>query len=560
MEILLIIILSLWLFRKPSNHLYCGIFAWTGDSNKKFNWDKFNMLGILNNERGKDSCGRASGNISQYGTGKYSNYDNFIKETPPFPIKERMIIGHDRKASWGYTVNEGNAQPVILEEGNEVVFILAHNGTIHNIDDLAKKYNIIKGNNTDSWVLANIIYKNGFNVLKEYEGAASLVMYDRRKYLETGNTHIHLFKGESKYNSWSQTSSEERPLYLLNKGNNSVYISSLEDPLWIIGGNKDNIYDIATNKVFTIVNGVFLENIIDIDRFEMTQIKTHYKNFNYEYNDNYYYRKEYIKEINIENENFSFRDKHVDFRRGLFRVKEAVLNGIIHLTEEGEIVAAGTEKSVPFYFINGVMLKNHENFQKATRAINTLNTASEEDTYRILLNYSKYPIYFDTGAARGKCYYTIKDGTRHIYHGDLQPEFSSFRYTIKNGIVTASEYINLDRRIYPTKLFKLKQGEYYEEVDKVSYNYPALIQNNNFEEDYNNMEDSIIETEISYVMANLLEAFQTARSNLQALGDTDTIKILVDNLDTVEDKLFYEKDGGLYKKQLKLDVEWIIPF
>lgn len=559
MEILLIIILSLWLFRKPSNYLYCGIFAWTGDSNKKFNWDKFNMLGILNNERGKDSCGRASGNISQYGTGKYSNYDDFIKETPSFPIKERMIIGHDRKASWGYTVNEENAQPVVLEEGNEVVFILAHNGTIHNIDDLAKKYNIIKGNNTDSWVLANIIYKNGFNVLKEYEGAASLVIYDRRKYLETGDTHIHLFKGESKLNSWVEISSEERPLYLLDRGNNSIYISSLEDPLWMIGGSKDNIYDLATNKVFTIVNGVILENIIDIDRFEMTQVKTYPKTSTYNYSNNYY-KEKYISEVDIENENFSFRDNYVDFRRGLFRVKEDALNGVVHLKEDGRVSNPNDEKAVPFYFINGIMLKNHEDFQKASRAIKTLNTSSEEETCRVLLRYSKYPIYFDTGAARGKCYYTMRDDTRHIYNGDLQPEFSSFRYTIKNGIVTASEYINLDQRIYPSKIFKLKSigdGQ-YEEVP--ANNYPALSQNNKFEEEYEDMEDHILETEVAYVMANLLEAFQTARSDLQALGSNDTIDILVDNINTIEDTLFYEKDGSLYKKRLKLNAEWIAPF
>ncbi|MFW6225401.1 MAG: class II glutamine amidotransferase [bacterium] len=579
MEILLIISLVFWLLKKPSNTLYCGIFAWTGDSNKKFNWDKFNILGILNNERGGDSCGRVSGNISQYGIYKTSDYYDFLEQNESFPVKEKMIIGHDRKASFGYAVTENNAQPVVLKENGEIVFVLAHNGTVYNIDDLAKKYGIDKYNKTDSWVLAKIIYDNGFDVLKEYEGAAALVMYDRRKYLETGDTFINVFKGKSKSTEHVKYPSEERPLYILDRGNNSLYFSSISSALYSIGGKKDSVYDLECNKVFTFKNGIPLPLFIEIDRAEMTQVKTYKKttqypaypsyvnnnrNFNNgydEWDDGYgsyggencwkdKYKNNETK-LNIDNETFPYLENKIDFKRGLFCNKQGIINGIIHLNKEGDIVEPKDKEGVPFYFINGVMVTDHDEHNRASRAIKTANAVNPEDMYPILLRYSVYPIYFDTGSPKGKCYYRMdRDGTRHVYTGELQPVFSSYKYNIKNGVAVSSEYVNTMNRLFPSRAFENKNKIENE-------NFPSLEYNKDFEEEnYKHMESQMTEQEVSHILADVLESLGKARTNLGALGSDPMINVLIENLNTIEDSVFLQENGNLYKKTLKLTTIW----
>ena len=64
------------------------------------------------------------------------------------------------------------------------------------------------------------------------------------------------------------------------------------------------------------------------------------------------------------------------------------------------------------------------------------------------------------------------------------------------------------------------------------------------------------EAEAARIMGELLEQISITRENLQTLGNADVIKILVKNLDEIEDNIFLNKNGNLCKMNLKLNVTW----
>jgi hypothetical protein len=553
MEILLILSLILFLLKKPSNVLYCGIFAWTGDSNKKFSWDKFNLLGVLNNYRGGDSCGRASGNIFQYGTKKNSDYEDFLEEYENFTIKERIIIGHDRKASLGYSINKENTQPVVLKEDDKIVFILAHNGTIYNINDLAKKYNVKTTSETDSWILANIIYNYGFEVLKEYEGSASLVIYDRKRSLETGDTYMYIYKGESKNNDFVKYTSEERPLYAYKKTEGSIYLSSTENSLIAIGAKKNKIINLETNILVTIKNGhPIKEETKVIDRSNCIQNKRNVTNNNY-YGDNYYndydygehyggfHERPYVKNNNyenIENEILPSIYKFIDFRRGFYYTDKEKVDGVINLNDQGKIT--NTNSSF-YYFIKGVMIKDLETYKEARTSIKDL--IGNDGINKKLLKYSSYPVFMNTGSPNGNKFYTKSiTGERVVFNGDLKPLFSTYKYTIKSGLCVSWKYLQFEERVFPIK----------------ENNLPAIPANTNFDEEYyeNYMEDEVMGQETSIIIGDLLEEFDDCITKLRQLNLLDTT--IIGNLELIQDNLLL--DSNVLKCNLKLEKTWEIPF
>ena len=159
----------------------CGIFGWTGVNVKSFNSIKFNILGNYNDSRGGDSCGVYYDETCIKGIDKESKYKDLVysKELhTKLKLKNPLIIGHTRKASVG-GVSITNIQPVILEnKDSEMLYVQAHNGTISNYEELAEKYKIkIDAKESDSMVLAKLIYKEGFKVLREYEGSAALLIH-----------------------------------------------------------------------------------------------------------------------------------------------------------------------------------------------------------------------------------------------------------------------------------------------------------------------------------------------------------------------------------------------
>lgn len=242
----------------------CGIIAWSGKDPKQFNSDKLNILGLFNESRGGDSCGVAIDGEIYYGIDKNKKFDDFIiNKNYPKPKIVPAVIGHTRKGSVGlHTVH--NAHPFGYGDLNDnYEFIGCHNGTLIDYDDLAKKYdisislytenNVWDRRKNDSEVLLEILYKTrNINVLEEYIGGAALVFQDLRD-----PDTIFAFHGASKKEVGDNgLLYEERPLYYYQESENSLYISSIEEALLFIGGEKDkNVFEFEHNILYEIRNG-----------------------------------------------------------------------------------------------------------------------------------------------------------------------------------------------------------------------------------------------------------------------------------------------------------------
>lgn len=254
----------------------CGLIGWVGDNPEKFTYSKLHTLGVLNEVRGKHSCGISfDGEIwtGVYQEKLWRDFSPAIKDLLlEYPLGNPTVIGHTRWASVGGEHNSDNAHPFGFGESkNQEVgfeFCGVHNGTINNIDELAKRYGILKEvgrkkekrTKIDSEILLEIIYKYGTKVLGEYVGGAALIWY------EPDNPNVAYFwHGKSKTYPSSSILSEERPLFYLKEQDGSLYISSLEDSLVCINDTGGDIKSFDYNTVYKITNG-------DIDNAEKTII------------------------------------------------------------------------------------------------------------------------------------------------------------------------------------------------------------------------------------------------------------------------------------------------
>ena len=263
------------IFKPKSNVLGCGIFAWAGKKHTAFDRSKFDILGIMNETRGVDSCGITVDGEIYTGTGQTKVYRDFIAaEERLVPREIPVVIGHTRWSTVG-AHTPANAHPFGFgshDNGEKYAFIGVHNGTLLNHHTLAGQYGVetsVKKNGVydrtkiDSEILLEIIYTSkNFKVLSEYNGAAALVFYN---VLEPNV--IYCYHGMSKKFAHEKEPSEERPLFYYKEGRNSLYISSLEESLFAIGGNADNVHPFDYNTVYKIVDG----NVDKAEKFRVSR-------------------------------------------------------------------------------------------------------------------------------------------------------------------------------------------------------------------------------------------------------------------------------------------------
>lgn len=245
----------------------CGLFGWSGLKPGVFNKDKFNILGVQNIDRGKHSCGVSVDGEIYIGANSTKLYTDFIAQNYDVlnPKRIPVVLGHTRHATVGLHTAD-NAHPFGFgvvdndESGIDFAFIGVHNGSLLNHRDLARKYDIEmeakNGSKTtrtkiDSEVLLEILYKTrNFKVLSEYNGAAAL------KWSFTENPDVvFYYHGKSCKQEGDTDKIEERPLYYWRESQNSLYTSSLEDSLQMIGGTDETIGEFDHNTVYKITNG-----------------------------------------------------------------------------------------------------------------------------------------------------------------------------------------------------------------------------------------------------------------------------------------------------------------
>lgn len=459
---------------KKSTILSCGLFAFLADratGAQKFSWDKFNHLGLDNDERGGDSIGRVVGDqiekfVSKKAKTTYQEYVINTKNCEP----SHIALGHTRKASVG-EISEETAQPVVLDlPDGSGQFIMIHNGTLHNWEELATKYSITKTCKSDSMVFAEIIMNHGYDVLLEYQGAAAIIIKDDR-FPDT----LKVFKGMSK--SYNNKLSEERPLYYYQESETSMYISSREEGLYFVGGDADTVVDFDANKLYTIFEGQIIDQVT-YDRSNCSQNKVYtysgnnYNNYNnnnnYGRNRNYgntygsaygYYEDwdEYDQydtasrsssKIKINTERLvkeANPDKIVCARlRYYFFIENTAIyaNGPINLNEQGirnRSVMRDGEKT--YYFYRGVMLKDKEAYDQCKRELGKARQwIDDEDGIMKISKYSVYPVC--TVDALTPNWENVRQFNPHaianmskapFFTGEIIPLFCKKAYQIKVG-------------------------------------------------------------------------------------------------------------------------------
>lgn len=319
----------------------CGLAGIISTEKTAFNINHFNILGTLNDERGGDSCGIFIDGQTEYGIGNKEMFRCFTSDIK-YPKFASIALLHCRKASPGYPVNIKQAQPIIIKHNNKTDFVLMHNGTISNITDLSKKYlpNVDTYGLSDSQILAQIIYKHGYDVLEEYTGCAVLIMIDYRP----ATPKVLIFKGSSCYNE--AKTDYERPLYyMINDG--KFYFSSMFCSLYCIN-NKKVIYNFPTNQLCEIENNtVYL--VKKVDRTKLTKSivsQTYYTSYgNTNYNSN----------------NYIIYDKV----KGIYMLNGVPAHGKYNVYPSGYVMAFGSTSvtnSSPFYFFQGRLLYNGDCF------------------------------------------------------------------------------------------------------------------------------------------------------------------------------------------------------
>lgn len=263
------------LFKPKQTTLNCGLFG--GSFNQPINelmMEKLKLLGLLNMSRGKDSCGYYNGDVLIKGTGKNKEfYDLVVSNGVEYNTKgeNNIFIGHTRSASVGFNLNEANAHPFNIKDK----LILAHNGTISNIDYLCTEHEIDDTDlHVDSLALGHLLLKCSYKILEEYVGGAALSIH-RIKEPDV----MYLYHGHSRQSTSTYVESvEERPLFWM-KAAVGIYYSSLKSSLEYIRNPQtdEEPETVPHNMIFRIRKGKIADkpvSIIDRSRInEKVEIK-----------------------------------------------------------------------------------------------------------------------------------------------------------------------------------------------------------------------------------------------------------------------------------------------
>jgi hypothetical protein len=375
----------------------CGIFAIINNQRDDFDYQSFCTLGVANDRRGGDSCGIFIDGKTEYGIDKLAKFEDFFwdSELLNTTTHSKIALGHCRKASPGMAINLKNAHPIVIEEDvevdegeeprKEIKFVMVHNGTIHNYEELAKKFIPqidIKGM-TDSQVLARLIYYSGFDFLAEYNGGTAFIAVDYRK----AKPEILLWRGESKKFSTSTEDDEERPLFA-NFENDRLVVSSIPSYLAIV---DQTCYLVPANQVLTYHDDrLWIKQ--KIDRSKASQTKK-YDNTNYNSHTNYTGQSRYMRCVAYDCAYYCGSDP---------------LDGKVRMTTYGRILSQyenpnGTEVEKTVWFFNGIPLHDVKCYKFLCKAIKRTGLTVEQFCH-VYQNFIRF-FSFDQLYKDGLCIY-----------------------------------------------------------------------------------------------------------------------------------------------------------
>lgn len=464
----------------------CGIWGYSGND---FNKYKFNILGLFNDSRGGDSCGTflKTGKHIQitYGADKTKLYSSLVASGIHLELDNPEIaLGHARKASVG-GIGLAQAQPVIIKtDEGKALFAMIHNGTLVNYKELANKYGIeFDPKETDSQVFARVVFRAGYKVLEEYDGAGAFIFWDRRD----GGDSIKVFKGASLYYEDDETIYVERPLYKMTS-KNSFWFSSMEESLKFINDEDYDIEEIDCNTLYTYKNGKLISEV-EYDRSTRQQsIKlawnpkksktTYYSGYRNYYDgyDSYYndyweangrfnsqkelpenskndsdkYHISTILTDKIENPG-SYKNKIMYSEEGIYILNGEPCNGTIKASTAGYIDVFTQSKN--YYFVAGVLMKSYFHYLAAIEYCkNTFGENYKEDALPYYLaRYSATPVMLmyqdEANGDISASFYEWDDslGVEVEVDGIFSPyfQFNRVDYKCKGGeIVEMSKYSN----------------------------------------------------------------------------------------------------------------------
>ena len=428
----------------PEVMIACGMFGIITTKPKRFDYRGFCVLGIHNDVRGGDSCGIFVDGKTEYAADKNNKFFyNFFQQSKVLNRlnKTQVAIGHCRKASVGL-ITVAQAQPIVFADADgNTEFVVMHNGTIYNYKELAEKY--IPGVNivglTDSQVLANIIYRCGYDVLGEYIGGASFVFVDYRK--DAKHPAVMFFRGESKEYSYSTTTKEERPMWYACDDERIVF-SSLGTYIAAIMP-KEATFDTKTNCLLAW-EGDSLVVKKTYDRRNKTQtipyaVTTYTSQANNWWEDDVDYTQA--------NQNTLAKNLHpgqvVLTVLGTYTKDNIPLHGKVNISMYGYTSQFESGYFYPFWFWNGVMLYDEKCFQFLEAFTKNYGCAIEEleqNFPEILYYLSPYPqIDFVVGQKSKKLYSEYKSPCEwRNFNGDVIFFMGKFKHFIKDGYLDYS--------------------------------------------------------------------------------------------------------------------------
>ena len=415
----------------------CGIFAIINQKEDIFDYQTFCTLGVANDRRGGDSCGVFIDGKVEYGIGDKALFESFFWTSDLLnnTASCKIALGHDRKASPGMAVNLQNAHPIIIEEDvpvaegeeprKEIKFVMVHNGTLYNHEELAKKYipDIDVKNMTDSQIIARLLYYSGFDWLAEYNGGTAFIAVDYRE----AKPKILIWRGESKKYSTDKTEEEERPLYC-NLENGRLVLSSIGSYVAICDGN---CYIVPANKVLTYRNGE-LKIIKSIDRSKAQQNKI-YVATGYSAGTNHTYNNAYV----------STWIRHIEIDN-TYKIDGKPADGPVKLSTYGKVITkfdspATYEVPHQLYFFNGIALREFKAYQFLLKAWKRSKLSVNEFCikYTDLVRYFSYDQCYFLGDVLIK---TVSPWDADVFTGMYMPLAQARQYQYVKGILT-NDYV-----------------------------------------------------------------------------------------------------------------------